>query len=258
MSKFAITSDRVTSVLLVTHIVAMFGGFLLLGPAFDFPEILRAPASERFARYVENQSIIRPTYWVLTMTGITQILISVYLFHCVRVPSHVAASLALVFGTLTGLCQAFGFGRWVLLVPYLVAQAADPEQARMAALLEGAFNHYAGMLIGEHIANLCWGIWLASVCLAFLAGTSLNRSLAWFGLALAPLLLLLAAEQIGLSGDILDLLVDFGFPLLAVWHILLAVQLWRRNGQVACPPMGPAVWMGGAALALGMMVPALA
>lgn len=258
MSQIVKTPDRVTAVVLVVHIVAMFAGFMALGPAFEFPDVLRYPAPERFAMFAENQSVIRSTYWVLMMTGITQIVIAILLYHVVRAPSNTAATQALIFGTLAGFCQALGFGRWVILIPYLVAEAADPEQAQMAAMLEGAFNHYSGMLVGEHIANICWGAWLASICIVFLSATNLTRSLAWIGIALASLLFLLAGEQIGVSGDILDPLVDFGFPLLAVWHILLAVQLWRRNGATAFRPMGRTAWIAGGALAVGMIVPALA
>ena len=258
MPHAARTPDRITAVVLILHIVAMFGAFTVLGPTFEFPDVLRYPAPERFALFAERQSVIRPTYWVLTMTGITQILISVLLYNAVRAPSQAAATLALLFGSLAGLCQALGFGRWVILIPYFVAEAADPEGAQVAAMLEGAFNHYSGMLVGEHIANICWGIWLASVCVALLTATNLDRSLGRFGLALAPLLFLLAGEQIGVSGNVLDPLVDFGFPLLAVWHILLATQLWRRNGAVAFRPIGQAAWITVGALAIGMIAPALA
>ncbi len=258
MSNPSFSPDRATAAVLILHIVAMFAGFMVLGPAFEFPEVLRYPAAERFAIFTENQSVIRSTYWVLTMTGMTQILISILLYHVVRAQSQTAATLSLIFGTLAGFCQALGFGRWVILIPYFVAEAADPEKAQMAAMLEGAFNYYAGMLVGEHLANICWGAWLASICVVFLNATDLNRTLAWFGIALSPLLFLLAGEQIGVSGDVLDPLVDFGFPLLAVWHILLAVQLWRRNGAVGFDTMGRNAWITGGVLAAGMIAPALA
>lgn len=258
MSHITHTPDRATAGLLFLHIAAMFGGFMVLGPAFEFPDVLRYSASDRFSIFSQNQSVIRPTYWVLTMTGITQILVSVLLYHVVRARAHTAATLSLIFGTLAGFCQALGFGRWVILIPYLVAEAADPGKVEMAAILEGAFNHYAGMLVGEHLANICWGIWLATISATFLNMTNISRSLMWFGMALAPLLFLLAGEQVGVSGDVLDPLVDFGFPLLAVWHCLLAVQLWRRNGAAHFGSMGRAAWITGGALAAGMIAPALA
>lgn len=251
------TPDRATAAILVLHIAAMFGGFMVLGAVFDFPEVLRYPATERFALFSRNQAIIQPTYWLLTMTGFSQILISVLLYQAVRAHHRAAATLSLIFGAFAGLCQALGFGRWVILIPYLVAQAEISGQAGMAALLEGAFNHYAGMLVGEHLANICWGIWLACISLCFLRATSLDRRLAWSGLVMSPLLLLLAGEQIGVSGDVLDPLVDFGFPLLGVWHILLAAQLWQRRGAVAFAPLGTGTLVGGLALAMAMIAPAL-
>lgn len=66
------------------HFVAMFAGFAMLGAAFEFPEVLRYQAPERFAIFAENEAVIRPTCWVSTMTGNTQILISVLLYHAAR------------------------------------------------------------------------------------------------------------------------------------------------------------------------------
>lgn len=249
--------DSLTATVLFIHIGAMFAGFMVLGPAFEFPEVLRYPTAERFAIFAENRHIIQPTYWVLTMTGISQILISVLLFHLFPRQDGVAGTLSLVFGTLAGFCQALGFGRWVILIPYLVSEAATDGNAVNTALLEGAFNHYAGMLVGEHLANICWGIWLAAINISLLNATGQSRGLFCFGLALAPLLWLLAGEQVGVSGEILGPLVDFGFPLLAVWHILLAIQLLRRRGHAGFPPTDSKLVMGGGLLAVAMVLPAL-
>ncbi len=249
--------DRTTSLILVLHIGSMFAGFSILGPAFEFPEVLRYPAAERFALFSENLSVIRPTYWVLTMTGITQILLSVLLHQLLQPHAPTRALVLLVFGTLAGFSQALGFGRWVILIPWLVAEAADPEKAAMAAMLEGAFNHYAGMLVGEHIANLCWAVWLAATGLALRKLNGLNAGFGWCGLGCSALMLLLAGEQIGVSGDVLDPLVAFGFPVLGVWHILLAMMLWRRNDADSFASMSPYVAGTGVLLFVGMTIPAI-
>ncbi|MEO0961499.1 MAG: DUF4386 family protein [Pseudomonadota bacterium] len=249
--------DRTTALFLVLHIVVMFAGFSILGPAFDFPEVLRYPAAERFALFSANSDVIRPTYWALTMTGLTQILLSVLLHELLQPHDPTRALLLLVFGTLAGLCQALGFGRWVILIPWLVAEAADPDKAAMAAMLEGAFNRYAGMLVGEHIANLCWAVWLAATSLILRKLPGLSAGFGWCGLGLSALMLLLAGEQIGVSGDVLDVLVAFGFPLLGAWHILLAIMLWRRNDAASFPRMSPYVASTGVLLFAGMTVPAI-
>lgn len=249
--------DRATAFVLVLHIVVMFAGFSILGPAFEFPEVLRYPAAERFALFSANSDVIRPTYWALTMTGLTQILLSVLLHQLLQPHAPTRALLLLVFGTLAGFSQALGFGRWVILIPWLVSEAADPEKAAMAAMLEGAFNHYAGMLVGEHIANLCWAVWLAATSLVLRKLPGLSAGFGWCGLGLSGLMLLLAGEQIGVSGDVLDVLVAFGFPLLGVWHILLGMMLWRRNDADSFPRMGPYVAGTGVVLFVGMTVPAI-
>jgi len=231
------TPDRVTAIILLVHIIVLFGCFVILGAVFEFPDVLRYPAAERFSLFSANHQVIQSAYWALTMTGVTQMLFSVLLLHSARAQHLPVGTIALIFGVLAGFCQALGFGRWVILIPYLVAEAGVAENLDTAILLEGAFNRYSGMLVGEHLANIFWGIWLAAINIAFLKATDLSRGLCWFGLALSPFLMLLAGEQIGVSGEVLDPLVDFGFPLLAVWHILLAIQLLRRRGGLSFPPL---------------------
>jgi hypothetical protein len=244
----------VAAALIVLHILVMFSGFTILADVFQFPDILRAPADERFVLFRENQHIIQPTYWALTMTGFTQILISVLLFHAAGEKRSALLTMALVFGALTGIAQAMGFGRWVILIPYLIEQAeAAGGAAGTSALIEGAFNHYAGMLVGEHLANICWLFWLVCLNLALLRLTNLDRVLCWFGLALSPLLAILAGEQIGLSGPILEPITDIGFPLFAVWHFGLAWSLILRRPDGVYRPLGWLFWLF-AILAAGAMI----
>ena len=66
MSQISRRPDRTVAVFFILHIVAMFAGFTILGPAFEFPEVLRYPAPERFTIFSRNISVIRPTYWVST------------------------------------------------------------------------------------------------------------------------------------------------------------------------------------------------
>ncbi|MBX3494530.1 MAG: hypothetical protein KF899_16300, partial [Parvibaculum sp.] len=67
------THDRWTALMLAGHIVLLFSGFTILAAVFDFPEVLRLPAGERLALFQDGQSVIMPTYWMLAMTGITQV-----------------------------------------------------------------------------------------------------------------------------------------------------------------------------------------
>lgn len=252
--------DRWTALFLTSHIFLLFAGFTILAATFDFPGVLRVPAPERLALFQAGQSVIVPTYWMLAMTGITQIFVTVLLWRTLGLAAGTAATLALVFGVLMGFGQAMGFGRWAILIPWLAERMADPattESGREAiALLEGAFNRYAGMLIGEHLSNICWGFWL------FFAGISVRRSgivdarIGRAMMALSPLMFVLAAEQIGFDGPILSLLTDFGFPLLALIHLALAWQIIRRPEGAPAKPLGIGAALSGIALYIAMVLPA--
>ena len=115
---------------LVLHIIILFGGFTALAVEFQFPDVLRLPTQERLALFRENQPIIVATYWALTMSGFTQIFAAVFLGLALRPYRGGLITLALIFGTITGLGQAMGFGRWAILMPYLAEQMADPTDRK--------------------------------------------------------------------------------------------------------------------------------
>lgn len=253
--------DRWTAFLLAGHILLLFAGFTILAAAFEFPDVLRLPAAERLALFQAGRTLIVPTYWMLAMTGITQVLLSVLLYRTLGA-AGTAGLLALVFGVLTGFGQAMGFGRWAILVPWLAERMADPvttEAGREAiALIEGAFNRYAGMLIGEHLSNICWGFWLFFTGLAVRRGGLLDERIGRAMMVLSPLMWVLAAEQLGFEGPVLSLLTDFGFPLLALIHFGLAWQILRRPQGGAAAPLGAVAAIVGIALYVGMVWPAVA
>lgn len=254
--------DRWTAFALTGHILLLFAGFTILAAVFDFPNVLRLPAVERLALFQAGQSIIVPAYWTLAMTGVTQVFLTVLLWRTLGPAAGTVGVLALVFGILTGFGQAMGFGRWAILIPWLAERMTDPattEAGREAvALIEGAFNRYAGMLVGEHLSNICWGFWL------FFTGLSVRRSdivderIGRAMTALSPLMFVLAAEQLGFEGPILSVLTDFGFPLLALIHFALAWQILRRPQDGTAKPLGAFAASVGLILYVAMVWPALA
>jgi len=255
------TSDYWTAFLLVAHILVLFTGFTLLAQIFDFPEVLRLSADERLARFAAASSIIIPTYWALAMTGFSQILISVLLAQSLRGGAPKLAQLSLVFGVVTGFGQAMGFGRWAILVPWLAERMADPTTSTTSretiALLEGAFNRFAGMLVGEHLSNIAWGLWLAFTGLAILRARRLDRRLGGAMVILSPLMWLLASEQLGFASPVMTWLTDYGFPLLALIHFGLAWQLIRRPSDQEASDLGMLAYVIGAVLYAGMIWPVL-
>lgn len=255
------TSDYWTGFLLVAHILVLFTGFTLLAQIFDFPEVLRLSAEERLARFAAASSMIIPTYWALAMTGFSQILISVLLAQSLSRETPRLAQLSLVSGVVTGFGQAMGFGRWAILVPWLAERMADPATSTTGretiALLEGAFNRYAGMLVGEHLSNIAWGLWLAFTGLAILQGRGFDRRLGAAMVILSPLMWLLASEQLGFASPVMTWLTDYGFPLLALIHFGLAWQLIRRSPDDEAGRLGVLAYAIGAVLYVAMIWPVL-
>ncbi len=227
---------------LVLHIVLLFGGFTLLAIEFQFPDVLRLPTEERLALFRDNQPVIVATYWGLTMSGFTQVFAAVFLSLALRPYRGGLVTLVLIFGTITGIGQAMGFGRWAILMPYLAERKADPtisEGAKeMIGLIEGSFNRYAGMLVGEHLSNISMGFWLFFTGLAVRKSGVLDARLGTMAVLVSPLLFVLAAEQMGYAESTLSHITNYGLPLLAILHFGLAWQLVRRRGLTPAPQLG--------------------
>lgn len=245
---------------LVLHIVILFSGLSVLpvlDGAFQFPDVLRLPALERLALFPDHQDTILPAYWALTLSGFTQVFAATFLALALRPYTGVLTTLALVLGTVAGLALVLGFGRWAVLMPYLAEQMADPnisDGARdIIGLIEGSFNGYAGLLVGEHLSYIAMGFWLLLAGLGIRRSGVLDARLGLLAIVSSPVLFLLAAEQLGYASNVLTLITDFGLPLLAIIHLGLAWQLVRRKNLEPAPELG-AGFVVVAVVAYGAMV----
>jgi hypothetical protein len=250
---------RGAAISIVVHVLALLAGVSLLGAAFEFPDILRQPAPYRLELYLRNQSTIQSGFWILAMTGFTQIAMSVFLYRSFRERDSAVLSFALVFGILAGMLQTMGFIGWAIVMPYLATQMADPAASAITreavALVEGAFNQYAGVALGEHTANICLGLWTGLLAIAMARVPLVDRRLAVGGIFVAPLALVLALGQLGVSGWLLDLVTVFGSPLWVVWLVLIGVSLLRTDGVTGdAPPMTWRTVLGGGLLYCAMVI----
>lgn len=252
-------ANRWTAALIAIHLVALFVGFTVLAAVFEFPEVLRLPAVERLALFRREQAIVQPTYWLLALTGLNQVAIAVLVDASLRRRPSAGLRSALVFGIVCGVLQMAGFIRWAILVPYLADQMAGADAATASAIVivEGAFNRYAGMALGEHAANLCLGFWTILVSAGLKRQGAIDARLGSFGIALGAFALVLSIEQLGVAPQMFAPLLDFGFPAWAVWLMLLGVSSWRAQpeGEIE---LGWRAWAAGIALYLAMVVPAIA
>ena len=253
---------RGAAVAILAHLLLVYAAFTVLALVFDFPEVLRRPATERLDLFQRVQGIVRPVYWVLTLTGFTQIAVAVFLHQVFRDRGRTLTVLGLVCGVVAGVFQALGFVRWVVLTPYLARALADPavpDVTRQAiALVEGSFNRYAGMAVGEHAATLALGLWTLCLALTMRRDPLFDPRLGAAGLVLAPLALLVALEPVGVAPRLLGPLADVAFPAWMVWLVVIAASLWRSDPASGAGPRltwRTGVWAG--TLWVLLTVPAL-
>jgi hypothetical protein len=175
----------------------------ILAANFDFPNILRQPPENALTLYQQNQGLIRPAYYLFSITGILMIPISLLLHRILSDKNPMLLNTATTFGVITGIVQVLGFIRWIFLAPFLVNTYFDPSssQATKEAVLvmQEAFNRYAGVAVGEHLGWLFTGVWLVLIGV-FVAQNRAKILKPWMGYAtisLGLMVLVGSAEQFG-------------------------------------------------------------
>lgn len=236
---------RATAALLFVQVAILIAGYFILQAAFDFPDILRAPAAERFALFADHQSVIVPTYWIYAMTGLLQVAFSVMLWRVSRVRDTALGQLAVVFGILTGVFQVVGFIRWVVVIPVLVTAIGGGESVASVARLESVLNAYGGMAVGEHLGFMAQATWCVLLGLSLLRSDAFDRELAWAGVIIGVVTYAVAVEPLS---DALEFMAPLGVGLsgaFLLWLFVLGVSLLRAAPEAG---RGPAVgWKTGLA-----------
>ncbi len=211
---------KIAAIFLCLYAVSGIAAYSILASAFEFPDILRKPVSERFALFLQNEPIIIPTYYLFAFTGVLQILFSIYLFKITD--SNSSNGLAgLIFGILAGLCQTLGFIRWVVAIPYLTAISPETD----VSALEGLLNAYFGMSVGEHLGSLFLSIWLIYSFLSMRESRIFDNRLSMIALVTGVLMLFVAFEPLGFS--VFEILSIPVYGLLITWMLLIAYSLYK-------------------------------
>ncbi len=240
----------------LVHVGLLSVGFLILADQFSFPEILRAPSEERLALFRQHQALIVPAYYMMGLSGLTQIMLAVLFHQSFAKTGSTLPVAALVAGVLAGAFQMMGFMRWPIAVPYLAEQMAGAGTAEMrnvVALLEGLLNRYAGMVVGEHLGFLAQGAWTMLISLAMFRGPLFAWPYGLVGLVLGALIAVSAFEQLGGPFEAIGFL---SAPVSAAWLgwlLMCGVSLARTHANgvgprfFIFPALALAALMGGLA-----------
>lgn len=223
------TEYRVTAATIIIHVLILSVGFNILAVVFEFPEILRESADYRLTLFIENSSIIVPVYYFLALTGFTQIILSVMLHQSFNEGKNTLLLMATLFGVLTGIFQVMGFIRWPIVIPFIAKAMESDIPLETIAFVEGAFNRYAGMAIGEHLGFLCQATWTTLVGLLMLRHKLFDRRLGWVGIIIGILSYPMSMEPLG---GFMNIFGELAWPVNAAWSIWLvfvAISLLRTN-----------------------------
>lgn len=135
--------------------------FTLLQIRFDYPEILRKPASEVLVRFSEQQGSVLPLWCGMLASALLFIPLSVAVASVLRQTRGGTGAL-LVFGVLAGLVQSVGLARWVFAVPILAARYTGStleSEKHAVALVFDTLNVMLGVGIGEQFGYMFTTAW---------------------------------------------------------------------------------------------------
>jgi Domain of unknown function (DUF4386) len=194
----------------VLSAVAFAAAASTLSAIFDWPDILREPASVVLPAFAAGgQSLIWTwfaTAWTYGLLAIPVLLLPSVL----GLRQNPALQIATWAGAASVLLSLIGFLRWVFVVPQLADAHRDGDTATRTAM-EAAWtaqHQFGGALLGEHLGQLLIIGWSVTLCVIILRRRVLPRWLGISGLAVSTLYFLN-------QGDILATAIP-GFP---VWDL---------------------------------------
>lgn len=205
--------------------------FALLGKRFDYPAVLRRPATEILDRFRAGGSSLILMWWMFMLSGLLLIPAAVLLGQALGFAGIVP--LAVTVGVLAGLVQMLGLLRWVYLVPSLARMNANPalgsgdREATLAVFR--AMHQYLGVGVGEHLGYLFTGIWSILTGVAVIGAESIPAWIGWAGIVLGAGLIIGSAEFLGPNEERGWALAGTAIPILYVawslWLLAMGVAL---------------------------------
>jgi hypothetical protein len=215
----AIALRRVTGSSFLVGSIAFAIAATVLSSTFDWPDVLREPASVVLPAFAAGGTSLVWTWFATAWTYAILVVPILLLPAALGRRDDAALRVATYIGATSVVLSLIGFLRWVFVVPAL-AQSYITGNATTQAAADAAWtaqHQFGGALLGEHLGQLMAIGWSATVSIIILRARVLPRWLGIAGLAVSALYLLN-------QGDILATALA-GFP---VWDLagLLGSTTW--------------------------------
>jgi hypothetical protein len=221
------THLKLTGVLLIFTPILFMTAFTLLQVNFEYPDILRQPATVVMEKFMAGGSGLIANWYLMVISSILFIPISVMLHPYLAREDTPYMAVATTFGVTAGIEQMLGFIRWTFLVPtlastYLAPSASEATRAAIEVTFT-AFNQYAGVGIGEHLGYIFTALWSILIALAMPKSKYFNTWIGRMGVMLAIGIMLGTLEPAGVP--FVGLINAIAYSLWAVWIVILGVRL---------------------------------
>ena len=205
--------------------------FAMLAARFDYPDILRRPTDEVFAKFRDGGTSLLMLWWLFALTAVALVPLVVLVSSQLAGAGWILLTTTTVVGVLAGLVQFLGIIRWPLLVPYLARTGLDGDPAERAAarVTFQAFNRYLGVAVGEHLGYLFTGIWTLLVGFAAWDTSVLAPWLAIIGIVVGAVLAICSLEFIGPNEEngwkLAAQLTPIAYVVWSLWLVAFGVAL---------------------------------
>ena len=219
---------RLAGVLLILTPIAFNLLFTLLSMTFEYPDILREPAGYVLERFDAGGAGLIATWYCFMLTAVLLVPLAVLVHRVLGRQDTPYMAVATAFGVVAGVVQFLGLVRWPFLVPYLADTYLDPASSEATresvAVVFHAFNHYAGVGVGENLGYLFTSLWTVLIALAMFGSPLPFRTwLGLLGVVSAACILVGTLEPAGFEPA--ATIVVVGYILWSIWLALFGIFL---------------------------------
>ncbi|WP_432833123.1 hypothetical protein [Dactylosporangium sp. CA-092794] len=220
------TTRRLAAVLMAGAAVLAIAGFTALGSVFDYPQILKAPTADILARYRAHQGAVTGWFAVLVVGAALLAPVGVLLgrIGAARLGRWTAGA-----GIAAAAVQVAGLSRWVLFVPGISADAADPARTAGAFRTFERLHTWLGEIVGETIGYALTAAFTVLVVRAVTRAVA-PRWMSYLGYLSAALIATGVLIPLGLAAAGLSNFA--GYVAWCLWLIAMSVFLWRTPPTV--------------------------
>jgi hypothetical protein len=183
---------RPTGVLFIAGSIAFAIAAATLSATFNWPDILREPASVVLPAFVAGGASLTWTWfataWTYAILAVPMLLLPTVLGR----RDDAALRVATTIGATSVLLALIGFLRWVFVVPALASSYVAGDSTTQAAVDAAwvAQHQFGGALLGEHLGQLLALAWSVTLSVIILRTGILPKWLGLTGLAASVLYLL--------------------------------------------------------------------